>query len=176
MTAVPALVGTAVMVYSAYGAGRFGGGAEPSPTDLVRLMLLGASLPVASVAAGTLIYPVIAPMAAGALRVSSAEVSNALATSPAGNPFLLLLLAPTVVVLTVLARPGGRFDLRHGLPGAPGFLPPRLAVIPRILLARRLARLQPAAMAAAATASRHGVVVAAALLVATTVSVVVLLR
>lgn len=176
LAALPALVGTAIMVYAAYGAGRFGGGALPSATDLVRLLLLGAALPATSLAAGSVIYPVVAPMAAGALRIPEAEVSNALATSPAGNPLLLLLFVPVIVVLAVLVRPGGRLDLRQGLPGAPGFLPPRLTVVPRILLARLSDRSRPAATSAVATLSRHGVLVAAALLLATTVSVTVLLR
>ena len=93
LATLPALVGTVVMLYAAYGAGRFGGGGAPSATDAARLVLIGVALPATSGAALAIVYPIVVPLAAGALRITSAEVSNALATSLTGSPVPIVLFA-----------------------------------------------------------------------------------
>jgi hypothetical protein len=162
LAAVPALVGALAMLYAAYGAGRFGGGARPTATDGLRLVILGVALPVTSILGLPRVYPIVVPIAAGTLRITPAEVSNALQTSPSGSVIVLALFGLLVVTAAVLARPGGPLDSAAGLPRAPGFLPPPLTVLPRVTAARSARRLARVAHLGADAARRHPLVATAA--------------
>ncbi|MGB2941089.1 MAG: hypothetical protein WBD38_12420 [Candidatus Dormiibacterota bacterium] len=166
LATIPALVGSAIMLYAGYGAGRFGGGAAPSRTDVVRLLLIGLALPATSIAAITLVYPIVVPLAASVLRITSAEVSIALHTSPAGSIVLIALFAVLTLAASVLARPGGPFDSRRGLPRAPWYLPPPLAVAPLVYSARFYERLVGPAAGLAGMVRRHPLLVTTLLVAA----------
>jgi hypothetical protein len=170
LAAVPALAGSLVMVVGAYGAGRYGGGAVPSTTDAVRLLLLGLALPATSVAGIFLIYPIVVSLAAGALRETPAEVTTALQTSPSGNIFLMALFAVAVVAAVALALPGAPLDLRRGLPAAPGYLPPPLVVAPRVYAARLRERLADPGRRLVDMVRRHPLLTAVTLVAAALVT------
>ena len=166
LAAVPALVATVVMLYAAYGAGRFGGGALPSATDVVRLVVVGVALPATSVAALTVVYPIVVPLAAGALRITTGEVSNALQTSPSGSIAVIGLFLLPILVAAILARPGGWLNTWRGLPGAPGYLPPPLTVAPRVWSARLTDRAADPLRRLADSVRRHPLLAATAVVAA----------
>jgi len=108
----------------------------------------------------------VAPLAAGALRLTTGEVSNALQTSPSGSIAVIGLLLLPILVAAVLARPGGWLDSWRGLPGAPGYLPPSLTVAPLVWSARLTDRAADPLRRLADSVRRHPLLAATAVVAA----------
>jgi hypothetical protein len=127
---LPAALALPLMAFAAYSCGRFGGGSRPSLEAGVRLALLGISLPASGVGLLLLVPPAVG-LAAGALRVSSAEVQSSLGTVPPGVA-AIAILSVFFLAVAVVGGAQTRIDLAAGLPGTMESLPARVAVVPGI--------------------------------------------
>lgn len=159
-TAVAALA-LPLMAFAAYSCGRFGGGAKPSLEAGVRLSLLGLALPASGVAL-VFVVATAAGLAAGALRISTAEVQSSLGTVPPGVP-VIAGLSVVLVLAAIVAGAQTRLDLGPGLPGGLESLPPRFAVAPGVFAIRLAGVGRRRLDALLGSARRHPVIIGAIL-------------
>jgi hypothetical protein len=171
---VPAALALPLMAFGAYSCGRFGGGARPSREAAVRLALLGLAIPASGIALLYLV-PTAIGLAAGSLRISSAEIQSSMGTVPPGAP-ALAILSVVILVGAVLAGAQTRLDADAGLPGALDSLPPRLAVAPGIIGIRLTAFARRRIEAVLTNARLHPVVTGAILWTAAIAGLNVILR
>jgi hypothetical protein len=145
-----------LMVFAAYSCGRFGDGARPSAEAGLRLVLLALALPASGVAL-IFLAPTAAGLAAGALRVSLAEVQSSLGTVPPGVT-AIAILSVLLLVAAIVAAAQTRLNLSAGLPGALETLPPRFAVVPGVTGIRIAGLVRSRLEAAVQLGRRHPVV------------------
>ena len=171
---IPAVLALPLMAFAAYSCARFAGGATPNGLARVQLALLGLALAASGLAPLALASDTTG-LAAGALRVSSAEVQSALGTVPPG----VTATAAASIALLVLALIAGLLtpgDVSDSLPGARQALPPRLAVAPGIYGIQLGAWGRRRVSAGLAAARLHPLVTGLILWTAAVVSTTTLLR
>lgn len=135
LVGAPVLAAMLAIAAAAWASGRFGGGTLRGRRGVLQAVLAIAALVAVELTAPLLRDTVVA-LAAAASRVPVANVRSsagaALPATPVAYGAVTLLLA---AVGLLAARPG-TFSATDGLCPAPEMLPPKIAVVPEILLRR----------------------------------------
>jgi hypothetical protein len=138
---LPLLVAVLVALVACWGAGRFGGGTVASRRGLLEVGLAAGAVIVVE-AAGPVLRDLAVSLAAAAARAPLPDLRSSVASSVPGALVGLALELLVVGGITALVARRATYSAAEGLRRVPDLLPPRIAVIPEILLARLTRALQ----------------------------------